>query len=130
MWYEDITSLDWVMFTYIRDRKQQKVGVFVSGIVDNEDDGPQVAIGWALCNKDDNFDRYVGYDIAEGRVYSNDRIHANYCQAESLFGIEEIIPTTVMQNLPKFLDRIKRYYKNEVFSDLTIHLMTKFAIEG
>jgi len=116
---KEITGLESPIFLYIRGAKNQKIGILLAGI----DDEGIVNIGWSLCNKSDTFYKDDGLNIAAGRAFANDRIHANYCHEESPFCLEEIIPQTVLKSMGHFLTKIKKYYKVNAFSNTVIYLM-------
>jgi len=122
MWLDNVSDMDNILISYIRDNKNQKIGMLISGI--NKYKNNNVCIGWSLCNKQDQFDKYIGFDIAQGRTYLNDRIYENH--VDENFNIFEFIPKTVIKNLPKFLIKIYKYYKKEELSNLTSFLLNSF----
>lgn len=91
---------------YTRDRKNNKNGVILSGI-----NNGIVCFGFSLCSKEDYFDSFIGVDIAEARAFKNDRLFKN------LIANGDTIPISIKEYLPKFIDRVTRYYKSEKFSD-------------
>jgi len=117
--YEQQLGLDSPIFLYIRNSKNQKKGLILAGV----DIFGKVCIGWSLCNNKDKFYPETGLDIAVGRLFANDRLHANYCHEESIKCLEEIVPQTVMKSMDHFLTKMKKYYKKGNFSDIVIYLM-------
>ena len=95
---------------YVRNRKNQKVGVLYSFI--NYD--KKVVFGWSLCSKLDRFNPYTGTTIAYERGLSNDRYACK--------NPYEILPHTIKKapELKKFLQKISNYYKDAQFHDNTI----------
>ncbi len=86
---------------YIRDKKNQKVGLLV-GLPDDKNE--KVLIGFSKCNtKHDKFDRELAIKIAEARAkkYSDQLIN------------KYNIPFKVMENLPDFMERCGKYFKDK-----------------
>jgi len=108
MW-KNFVSIESPLVEYTRDRQNNKIGVLISGIIDNE-----VVIGWSLCNRSagDVFDKTECIDIAEGRAYNNDR----YLNNGDYYGS---VPESLEVPMIEFVARIKKYYKNTRFSKFT-----------
>ncbi len=87
---------------YVRNNKNQKIGVLYSFINHNK----KVVFGWSLCNKRNIFNSYEGTTIAYERGLCNDRFVEK--------NIHTILPHTIKKSpeLQKFLIRVKKYYKN------------------
>ena len=96
---------------YVRNRKNQKVGVLYSFI--NYD--KKVVFGWSLCSKQDQFNPYTGTTIAYERGLSNDRY--------SRKNVRTILPHTIKKapELQKFLQKVSRYYRRK---ETPLHLFT------
>jgi hypothetical protein len=112
---------------YIKDSQNRKIGVLLSTILD---DGfkKQVCFGWSLTNKLDKFDKTLGINIARKRSFSNlSNRYDKYLKTEeynpSIEYINNIIPYTVKKELPKFFNRMYRYYKNEYYSLIVSYIM-------
>jgi len=90
---------------YIRDRKNHKKGVIVSGICGNE-----VCVGYSLCNPLDEFDKEKGFTIANSRLESNDKVSV------------ENIPISIEHELTLFVGRVKRYYPDRDYSSFALDL--------
>lgn len=84
------------ILTYIKDRKDQRVGCFLA----LKDDEGLVGIGWSLCNHKDRFDRDRALDIAEGRAYAAIRRPSP-------------IPHSMRPHLDDFVSRARKYFKTE-----------------
>ena len=107
-----------IIFEYIKDRRNNRKGLLITGIVDGE-----VCFGWSLCNTtQDKFNRGDAFGIAVDRLYCNDR-YMKYAQNGGVFDhfefMSDILPASIRKNGGHFADRIKRYYKNEKFSEIT-----------
>src|SRR6056297_2496656 len=99
---------------YIRDNNNRKIGVMLSTVIDGN-----VCFGWSLANKLDEFDKDIGLVIASDRAYLNlTNRYDKYFETineypESGFEfIDDILPYAVKENLPSFINRMSRYYKD------------------
>lgn len=78
-----------------KDSKNRRiVGVFTTSCIDKD----TVGVGWALCNRNDIFDKEKGLSIAKGRAFK-----------KSLAPI----PTSITANYIKFMNRCRRYYQDK-----------------
>jgi len=128
MW-QDYTILESPIVQYIRDRKNNKKGILISGIFEDK-----VCFGWSVCNSLDEFDIDKGFQIAEGRAIGNERMekYIPYGDIPEVDGpaieILDIIPYTVMSELTNFMERVNSYYKTNEKSDVIIYLSEIFTI--
>lgn len=102
---------------YLRDKHKQPHGIILANKVDDK-----IHVGWSVCNKKDKWNRAVGVMIAESRSgatkYYNMQFE-KYC---------ELAPQKVRENMPRFIDRAKRYFK--VSGDaLPVYLKTFYGEE-
>ena len=105
------------MVKYIRTggKHNKKRGVMLSGVM-----GGEVCFGWSLCNKIDEFNPYIGIDIARDRCEVNSRFekYLEYQDDLDCFGIFEIIPQSIQNDIFYFTERMKKYYKDRPTSEL------------
>jgi len=111
--------LDSVMIQYVRKGDNTKIGMMVSGV--NEDG--EVCFGWSLCNKLDVFSKKKAFEIASGRALSNHRID------EPAYHILDEIPLTVIGQMHIFINRMLRYYSNNVFTILVENIISSLVGE-
>lgn len=134
-----------VIMSYIKDSKGNKKGLMMAAKVDGE-----VCFGWSLCKKCDEFNRYDGYLIAEGRMLNNERMYDNYIKDEEEFYkfyeenddfsaedreemplilFIDVVPSSIQKEFKKFSQRVKSYFKNEKFSHVFNYLDNLTHIE-
>jgi len=120
MW-KDVSIMDKLLVQYIRNNNGTKKGIIISGDFNGE-----ICIGWSLCNKLDKFNAKEAFYIAEGRAVANERLakHVNFNGKYSAH-----VPFTVVNALPKFLDRVFRYYKDDEISEVLNSFIYTFAKE-
>jgi len=75
-------------------KNRRIVGVFTTSFINND----TVGIGWALCNRNDSFDKVKGLSIAKGRAFKNSITP---------------VPISIIGDYIKFLDRCHRYYQDK-----------------
>lgn len=126
-WNEYIGGVNNTILEYIKDTKGNKVGVLLATVCYEK-----VCFGWSLCNKKDNFDALFGIDIAADRAFKNDRYKKNLKYSDdypiNIEFIDDILPVTVVKNLPKFLNRVLKYYKNNILSELLEYILGSFCM--
>jgi hypothetical protein len=112
----NMNQFDNMLIKYIRDNKNQKIGVLLSRY---DEEKEEVCLGWALCCKLDlilnNYDRYFGLDLALDRTYLNDR-YTSYTKTCDWLINYKTIPPSIHKDLKQFIKRIKAYYKDKKFS--------------
>lgn len=126
MWENIVQSegIESPMLSYVRDRKRNKVGVLLSGKIDDE-----VCIGWSKAKVDvEDFNLYDGIEIALGRMYANPRME-KYIFPEKFDldedpqeFLEDKIPVSIKKDLFKFVHRMKLYYKDGKFSEVVNYI--------
>ena len=123
-------DMRYTLHEYIRDNSNRKIGVLLSTVIDGN-----VCFGWSLANKLDEFDKDIGFMIASDRAYLNlTNRYDKYFETvdkdpESGFEfIDDILPHAVKENLPSFINRMSRYYKDNDYSFLVEYLMSEFLI--
>ncbi len=82
-------------------KKNKRVGTFVSFPVKQEDGTTFFYVGYSLCNPIDRFNKFLSLQIANERA--------------RLMHIKDV-PISIRTEFILFLDRCKRYYKNESLS--------------
>ena len=122
MW-ENYSYLESPIIEYVRKSKNNrtKKGMLVAGV---DPDTKKVCIGWSLCNSLDEFEKYHGFDIAEGRAAENNRMK-KFIDGSDNLDLLEVIPFTILDAIPGFVDRMKKYYKENEFCTVTKYLMNE-----
>lgn len=95
-----------MIWQYVRDRKNRKVGVVVAYRTDNN-----IMLGWSLCNKKDKFDKIIALNKASQRARQigdfqkvGDRIWS--------YNMEDNVPRSITNTFINLSQRAKRYYKD------------------
>jgi hypothetical protein len=89
-----------IIISYIKNHKNQRIGVLVAT---KPLDSPTPLIGWSLCKiSAEPFNKYIGLVKAIKRIEDG----CPMVDEETPF-----LPNTVERVLPKFEERVKRYFK-------------------
>jgi hypothetical protein len=83
-------------------KKNKRVGTFVSFPVKQEDGTTFFYVGYSLCNPVDRFNKFLSLQIANERA--------------RLMHITDV-PISIRTDFILFLDRCKRYYKQNILSE-------------
>jgi len=81
---------------YVREKNGTPRGVLVAVKLDES----HISIGWSYCRKTDRFTKERAIDIAFGRAMSGLALNSDQ------------MPQQLHRDLPLFLERCKKYYKN------------------
>jgi len=104
-----------ILFQYIKNVKNQKIGIFLAIKVNDE-----ISIGFSLCHsKIDKFDFTKGMEIATGRamtkysiiIGSKNNYDDDFDYNDKLFNAL-YIPNSIESQLNRFLKRSLKYFKN------------------
>ena len=84
------------LFQFIKSASGKKKGVLLAFR-----QGTEIYIGWALCNlRVDEFDKDFGYILAYRRALASHKKN------------KISVPPSICKDYTKFIDRVKRYYKD------------------
>ena len=93
-------STNHILIHYIRDFRGNRKGCLVAAILD-EDETP--SYGWSVCHpKKDTFNKYIGLTKAMQRMVLGSPAADNGAL---------LLPSSVVEALPEFEKRVKRYFK-------------------
>ena len=89
-----------ILHTYVRDRKNNPIGVVVAVKLDNK-----IHCGWSLTKRTsgDKFNRETGLSIALGRAVVTN-------------GFDQTVPQTVKKTFTDIVVRAGRYFKETPFA--------------
>lgn len=94
-----------LIYSYVRDRKNRKVGVVIAFT-----NYKTVYVGWSKCNiKLDKFNKYIGLEKAINSAEPAD--HIQRVNGKMFGRYMKKVPYSVVPFLSKMIERSKRYYK-------------------
>lgn len=105
-----------MLMEYIRNKKNEKIGILVADIIDND-----VHIAYSICNKKDKFNKQYGKEITTNRMNTHNTPHIDNVDVSSL-NLYETLPYKLLQNHRKycnisniehFINRCSRYFKDK-----------------
>lgn len=93
--------------TYLQKGKRKMIvkhvrknnGTPVATLVAEKTNSNEIAIGWSLCNKKDNFNKHVGINVAIDRLKLTDTDNSS-------------IPHVIKKNVGTFAGRAMRYFRS------------------
>lgn len=93
-------------YQYIRNRKNQKIGLVVVVPIDNI-----LRLGWSLCKKEDKFSVERGLEIAKGRAINNPpyMVHEGRWAYGPKFMTVHRVPHSVDKVAKAVMDRTKKF---------------------
>lgn len=90
-----------MLLRYVKKGNNQKKGVIIV-VKREEDDEP--LIGWSLCRKTDNFNKYIGIKYAIKRAFQEYELN----EGEDL---SSVIPATIWRELANMTEDIDKKFK-------------------
>ncbi len=113
VWRNSMDLMKYAKYEYFREKNHRR-GVMIAFV--SPDDPDQVLIGWSLCHRKlDRFNVNIGIDVAIGRALT----------WSFLTDRNKYIPASMYNSFMKFVDRMKRYFKDKEVIDWTDHAASR-----